>query len=44
MDYAFEFIIKNGGIDSDKDYPYTGRDGSCDQNRVSTCQHLYMFV
>ncbi|KAL8145227.1 low-temperature-induced cysteine proteinase-like [Apium graveolens] len=33
MDYAFEFIIKNGGIDSDKDYPYTGRDGYCDQNR-----------
>jgi len=33
MDYAFEFIINNGGIDTDKDYPYTGRDGRCDQYR-----------
>ncbi|KAL8487519.1 hypothetical protein ACS0TY_023994 [Phlomoides rotata] len=33
MDYAFEFIIKNGGIDTEEDYPYTGRDGRCDQSR-----------
>ncbi|MCD9559052.1 Cysteine proteinase rd21a [Datura stramonium] len=33
MDYAFEFIINNGGIDTEKDYPYTGRDGKCDQLR-----------
>ncbi|EPS63305.1 hypothetical protein M569_11479, partial [Genlisea aurea] len=33
MDYAFQFIIKNGGIDSDQDYPYTGYDGTCDQYR-----------
>lgn len=33
MDYAFEFIINNGGIDTEEDYPYAGRDGRCDQYR-----------
>ncbi|XP_073309484.1 cysteine proteinase mucunain-like [Primulina huaijiensis] len=33
MDYAFQFIIKNGGIDTSVDYPYRARDGSCDQYR-----------
>ncbi len=33
MDYGFEFIINNGGIDTDKDYPYLGRDARCDQYR-----------
>lgn len=33
MDYAFDFIKKNGGIDTETDYPYTARDGKCDQNR-----------
>lgn len=34
MDYGFEFIVKNGGIDTEDDYPYKGVDGQCDQNRV----------
>ncbi|XP_020578327.1 oryzain alpha chain-like [Phalaenopsis equestris] len=33
MDDAFEFIIKNGGIDSEEDYPYRGRGGRCDSYR-----------
>ncbi|KAL3754684.1 hypothetical protein ACJRO7_001873 [Eucalyptus globulus] len=30
MDTAFSFIQRNGGITSESDYPYRGRDGSCD--------------
>ncbi|XP_059633792.1 cysteine proteinase mucunain-like [Cornus florida] len=33
MDYAFEFIINNGGIDTEDDYPYKARDSICDQYR-----------
>ncbi|KAK1326576.1 Cysteine proteinase RD21a [Acorus calamus] len=29
MDYAFEWVINNGGIDSESDYPYTGLEGVC---------------
>ncbi|GKC21817.1 cysteine proteinase COT44-like protein [Tanacetum coccineum] len=33
MDYAFEFIIANGGIDTETDYPYKGVGDVCDQVR-----------
>ncbi|KAK1427443.1 hypothetical protein QVD17_16129 [Tagetes erecta] len=33
IEHAFEFIVNNGGIDSDKGYPYTGIDGRCDTTK-----------
>lgn len=35
MDYAFDFIIKNGGLDTEEDYPYTALDGVCNSSKVS---------
>ena len=34
MDYAFEFVVENGGIDSGGDYPYMAAQGSCDESKV----------
>ncbi|KAM6567643.1 hypothetical protein CsatA_026771 [Cannabis sativa] len=31
MDYAFEWVINNAGIDSESDYSYTGQDGTCNK-------------
>ncbi|KAJ8770733.1 hypothetical protein K2173_021380 [Erythroxylum novogranatense] len=30
MDYAFKFIMENGGMDTDQDYPYLGASRECD--------------
>ncbi|PWA40871.1 thiol protease [Artemisia annua] len=38
MDTAYRWIIKNGGIDSEANYPYTsanGRDGKCDKTKTA---------
>lgn len=36
MDNAFQFILKNGGIDTEQDYPYLAVDGTCDPVKVCT--------
>jgi len=38
MDYAFDFIHQNGGIDSEADYPYVGRRQTC--NSAKESQHV----
>ncbi|XP_072999998.1 vignain-like isoform X2 [Typha latifolia] len=35
MEYAFEFIKRNGGITLEEDYPYMADDGTCDVSKNS---------
>ncbi|WCJ35259.1 xylem bark cysteine peptidase 3 [Euphorbia peplus] len=35
MDYAFQFIIENKGIDTEDDYPYKARQKSCDKSKLN---------
>ena len=36
MEDGFEFIIKNGGISSEANYPYTAVDGTCDASKEAS--------
>lgn len=34
MDYAYQFVIDNKGIDTEDDYPYQARQRSCNKDKV----------
>lgn len=34
MDYAYQFVIDNNGIDTEEDYPYQGRQRLCNKDKV----------
>ncbi|MQL73067.1 hypothetical protein Taro_005411 [Colocasia esculenta] len=36
MEYAFEFIKNNGGITTERNYPYTAEDGTCDDVKANS--------
>jgi cathepsin F len=37
MTNAYEYILKNGGLQKEVDYPYTGKDGTChfDKSKIA---------
>ncbi|KAI3861622.1 hypothetical protein MKW98_000574 [Papaver atlanticum] len=34
MDYAYKWVVKNGGIDTEEDYPYQMGDRTCNKNKL----------
>ncbi|KAK4753454.1 hypothetical protein SAY87_022252 [Trapa incisa] len=35
MDYAYGFVINNGGIDTEEDYPYGAREKTCNKDKLN---------
>lgn len=43
MDYAYQFVVKNKGIDTEEDYPYLSRDATCNKNKVNNLYFVFVF-
>ena len=46
MDYAFDYIKANGGINTETSYPYKAKDGKCKFNRTdvgASCTGIFYF-
>nr|BAF03553.1 cysteine proteinase CP2 [Phaseolus vulgaris] len=46
MNNAFEYLIGSGGVQREKDYPYTGRDGTCkfDKSKIAASVSNYSVI
>jgi len=44
MTQAMDYIIQNGGIDTEKSYPYTAEDGTCHYNSANSGATLKSYV
>lgn len=44
MDWAFKYVIKAGGLDSEACYPYTPHDGQCHYNASCSAAHIDGYV
>lgn len=44
-DQSYEWVVQNGGINTEADYPYTAEDGICNANKVcdSVTEYIYMW-
>ena len=44
MDYAFSFIIRNGGLHKEEEYPYIMSEGTCDEKKVFKLNKSKQFI
>ena len=43
MDYAFDWEEKEGGLCAEADYPYTGREGQCEESQCDDVENSGLF-